>query len=580
MKLSLFCLTVMLLFFLFVPPVHAQSQRPAGDNRARTASISGRITIGGKPAVNSTVSVKEVIREIEGGKMGAVGQRFFAKVRTDTDGRYRFPGLAEGQYSIIVLSRAYISKGKCREGDSCRDVTLDDGEALENVDFTFVRGGVITGRVVDAEDRPVIASEVLLLRVNEKGGPEAGYIFGGDQAMETDDRGVYRLYGLPAGRYIIGVGGGRFYFRAMTRLPVTFYPDVTDQKQAKVIEVKEAEVVENIDIRIAPTRKTYEALGRVVDADNGQAIPNARLHCETVSENEAWMEGNSRTVITNDQGQFTMTGLISGRYELKILNDWEETVGYYCEKTLFVVNDRDVSALEIKAIRGSMASGIVVVAGVTDPAIKLKLRQAIVFASILGDRDPAIADGPAFSNVGNSSSKIGAEGVFRFNGLPPGKLVFRLYGYGIIPFMINRIERDGATINHPIEIRRGERVENLQIVVDYANGSIRGQVKIVGGNLPQGWRLQVYASRKGTYEKSYGLPPFISEGGYGQVDEKGRFLIERLAPGDYEVGVNAVGRNNADGAEAVKQRATINNGTETSVTITYDPTRRRQEEKQ
>jgi len=155
---------------------------------------------------------------------------------------------------------------------------------------------------------------------------------------------------------------------------------------------------------------------------------------------------------------------------------------------------------------------------------------------------------------------------------------------GLCSRHFNRIERDGAQINHVIEIRRGEHVENLRIIVDYANGSIRGQVKIVGGSLPQGWRLQVYASRTGASEKSGGFPLFQSSG-FVRVDESGRFLIEGLSPGEVEIEVTAVVPNNADGgerssgAEAVRQRVTVNNDVATSVTINFDPSRRRQEEK-
>src|SRR5262249_41181412 len=141
-------------------------------------------------------------------------------------------------------------------------------------------------------------------------------------------------------------------------------------------------------------------------------------------------------------------------------------------------------------------------------------------------------------------SKISADGGFRFNGVPPGKLMFHGLGPGYdgpgrIPFTFNRIERDGAQVSHVIEIRRGEHVENLRIILDYSNVSIRGQVKIVGASLPQGWRLKVYASRIGASEKSGGFLLFQSSG-FVRVDESGRFLIEGLAPGEVEIEVTAV----------------------------------------
>ena len=78
--------------------------------------------------------------------------------------------------------------------------------------------------------------------------------------MDTDDRGVYRFYGLPAGvssqRGRRGISGRAYHnnFR-------TYYPDATDQSQAKIIEVKEGAEVTNIDIRLGVGKDTYEAVG-------------------------------------------------------------------------------------------------------------------------------------------------------------------------------------------------------------------------------------------------------------------------------------------------------------------------------
>jgi protocatechuate 3,4-dioxygenase beta subunit len=580
MRLSLLLLSITFSFHL------APAQVPQRDNRPRTASISGRVTIGGKPAPNAVVMVEEFGRGSEGGAKvlaGSVVQpRIFAKVRTDGEGRYRFMGLAEGQYFLRALSRAYTSKVEREEDGNGQQVTLDDGEARENVDFAFVRGGVITGRVIDAEGRPLIATGLQLLPVNEKGEPRENPGFDLWDILETDDRGVYRLYGLPAGRYILGGGGERWYSRAAGRLPFTFHPDVSDRKQAKIIEVREGEVVENIDIRVGVARKTYEAVGRVIDAETGQPVPLVRLYFQSVRENEESMTSIDRNTVADEQGRFKITGLITGPYELRTVNYWMESSEYYSERTRFTVDDADVSGLEVKASRGATLSGVIAVEGAADPAVKSKLQQTMLSVSVMTVRE-GIMDGSRYNHAGGGNAKIDANGAFRTSGLPPGKVTFHLRGYGRSPFEINRIERAGAPIDRPIEIGRGERIDNLRIVVDYASGSIRGQIKIAGGALPQGWRLHVSASRVKAAEEAGELRPFQTEGGYSLVDDKGRFLLERLAPGEYEVSVNAFVRNNANGGqeqapvEAVKQRVAVSDGAETPVTIAFDPARKRKE---
>src|SRR5262249_39214988 len=162
-----------------------------------------------------------------------------------------------------------------------------------------------------------------------------------------------------------------------------------------------------------------------------------------------------------------------------------------------------------------------------------------------------------------------------------GELTFSVEAAGSTPFWINRIERGGAPINRAIEIRRGEQIENLRIVVDYANGSIRGQVKILGGELPPNWQLNVAAERVAPSASFEGLPPFSRGGISGQIDEKGRFRIEPLVPGEYEVLVSASIMSNLGGrgagVEPPIQRVTVIGGQETTVTITFDPNRGRQD---
>jgi plasmid stabilization system protein ParE len=47
-------------------------------------------------------------------------------------------------------------------GDTGKTVTIAEGETVEKIDFSLVRGGVITGRVTDADGAPVIGQRINL----------------------------------------------------------------------------------------------------------------------------------------------------------------------------------------------------------------------------------------------------------------------------------------------------------------------------------------------------------------------------------------------------------------------------------
>ncbi|MGH9835835.1 MAG: carboxypeptidase regulatory-like domain-containing protein [Blastocatellia bacterium] len=578
-------LTRLLILVLAIFPAFGNNltQTPQRDNRPRTASISGRVTVGGKPVANAVVMVVEVDPQSRNEWSFVFGgespHRAFIKVRTDGEGRYHATGLTEGAYVIRALSKAYVPSKNSPEFDTSRSVTLDEGEARDNVDLALIRGGVITGRVVDAEDRPLVGGYLQLTLLDENGRPSGGFYFDNWEILRTDDRGVYRLYGLAAGRYILSAGGEGAYSRAGRSYPKTFHPDATDEKQAKVIEVKEGVEVTDIDIRLGVARQTYEAAGRVIDAETGQPLPQVQVMCMEARDKEGLGGRTSREMTTDDQGRFQFTGLAFGRYDLVLSNRRSGSGEHYSEVVRFELSDADVSGLELKAIRGSTVSGIVVLEGVGDPAVKAKLQQASVSVHVVGRREPG-ADGPAYLGRGHAITKIAGEGGFRLTGAPPGMASFYVGGPQENIFWIKRIEHNGAEINSGFEIRQGEQITGVRIVLAYANGSIRGQVEIAGGQLPEGWQLHIQTAPIGTAEGRENYPAFRTGWGYTMADEKGRFVIERLVAGEYDLTLHVMVRvsqhdwSSAPGMKEIKQRVTVTGGAETPVKITLDPARK------
>src|SRR5262245_1884493 len=98
-RYSLNLISIPSILLLIVFSQYARAQTPQRDNRPRTASISGRVTIGGKPAVNAVVTVSETDLKTDADGAEAPIPRQ-VKARTDGDGRYLAGGLAEGRYVV------------------------------------------------------------------------------------------------------------------------------------------------------------------------------------------------------------------------------------------------------------------------------------------------------------------------------------------------------------------------------------------------------------------------------------------------------------------------------------------------
>src|SRR5438045_7997757 len=77
----------------------------------------------------------------------------------------------------------------------------------------------------------------------------------------TDDRGIYRIFGVPPGNYRVAAGQreesnfGSRTERAAYRL--TFHPAAADISQASIIEVTEASEATNVDIAVGRTVTKY-----------------------------------------------------------------------------------------------------------------------------------------------------------------------------------------------------------------------------------------------------------------------------------------------------------------------------------
>ena len=555
----------------------ASAQTPQRDNRPRTASISGRVTIAGKPAANAVITIVEDDLKPDPGE-SELRIPFQSKTRTDGEGRYLVGGLAEGRYSVCAVLKAFVAADSSNNHRLTRTVSLDEGEAREKIDFALIRGGVITGKVVDVEGAPLVARFVQLYIVDEQG-RKLRYEDLIYETAVTDDRGVYRIYGLPPGRYVVSAGGEGWGGGPKFRL--TYHPDTTDEKQARIIEIKEGSEVTDVDIRLGSARKTYEAAGRVVDKETGKPVPRIYVSCSSKPEKDEYNSAYSTTAIADGQGGFKCSGLPPGRYRAVLMDHLSES-DYTGDVAEFEITSDNVSGVEVKAYLGASVSGFVVIEG-GGSAARNQLQSIAVHPRVTPLSDAAgDANGRLSVYQFFKPARINADGSFISKGLQAGGVAFWLVNYSENQLRIKRIERDGVEVKDVIEVRRGEKVTGVRIVVYQPQGQIRGQIDIAGGPLPEGWRLEAYARQPeptGELKSGARMPVSVDETWRrASVDEKGRFVIERLPAGEYDLFITLVklranGSREGVNLPGLKRRVTVREDGETSVTLTLDKSR-------
>src|SRR5712692_4198524 len=500
----------------------ARSASPVQDPK-ESGTITGHVTVDGKPArgvvVIAAPSVpSDTAKAIE--RMFSLSKS--PKAETDSEGRYRLEGLPAGSYEIAPSAPTLVSLSN----EPGQKVSVAGGATAEGIDFSLSRGGVITGKITDSEGHPLIGEGVSLKGADPS---KPGALFSGaDQRMlSTDDRGIYRIFGIRPGRYLVSTGNSRNpMFGLLLKRPKnvqTYYPGVTDEARAKFIEVTAGSEASGVDIRLVAADKGFTVSGRVIDAETGKPIPDAMVAYSPStpqarpddSQHEDFSGVPGGITTTNARGEFRLESLAPGNYgaHVESMGILTGAGGFYADPLNFEVQSANVDKLEIKVHQGASISGVVVVEKADTADVFNQLVPFMLYATV--------SDGPG------SAARVAADSSFRISGLKPGRVKIGPLPYGAQKFSLLRIERDGVEQPDGIEIQPNERITGVRVIMIPANCIIRGHVTIVGG--PQNSTVWVNARPLNDVTSA-------SEG--SRVDAKGDFVIENIGPGEYEVEVS------------------------------------------
>jgi hypothetical protein len=503
------------------------------------STVSGKVTLKGKPAPRVVVGLRS-------SEPSQVDPTF--KATTDQDGKYRITGVPEGRYLIAPVAPAFVVSDL--NNPIGQTVIISAGDNVEGINFDLIRGGVITGKVTDAEGHPIIEQGVNLVSADDSRSGPPNYFRG----FQTDDRGIYRIFGIRPGRYKVSVGAPSVYRgggRGRRALPMTFYPDTNDAAKAAVIEIAEGAEATKIDIILSRPPAGFVVSGRVVEGETAKPVPNVTISLSRITVIDASStssEGGGTDVRSNADGGFRLEKLPAGKYSISIQPGPESNL-IANEITVDVV-DQDVSGVLIKTSTGASLSG------------------TVVFERSSGAPRPSWISAVSSTESSGASkhAEIKPDGSFRIGGLPAGNVTFSVGSWtqtgNAKPITIARVERDGVVQPNGVQLQNGEHVSGIRIVAAYSSGSIRGVVKVENGTLPPSAHLVVSLSKVGDTN----TPP----GGGTAADARGHFLIEGLASGNYELTVIVYIPEGRQRPRRTKQLVTVTDGAATDVMVTID----------
>jgi hypothetical protein len=182
-------------------PVPPQGQGLSGQQPARdaqnlpavgTGEIGGTIMLegAGSPVRHARVSLNGA--ELRGGRSTV----------TDDQGRFSFTVLPAGHFTLSASKPSYvtITYGAKKPGRPGTPIDLAAGQKLDKLVMQMPKGSVLAGIVVDETGEPSPQTQVramrYVLQTGDKTLQQAGQ-------AQTDDRGMYRIFGLLPGDYVV-----------------------------------------------------------------------------------------------------------------------------------------------------------------------------------------------------------------------------------------------------------------------------------------------------------------------------------------------------------------------------------------
>jgi protocatechuate 3,4-dioxygenase beta subunit len=247
------------------------------------------------------------------------------QAQTSEDGRFVFDAVAPGTYRLDVQKSGFAplaEPGRAPTTEVIAGKTTD-------VALTLQKGGVIAGKVLDAQGEPL--ADVRMMAMRRINGPARMRAQASGAMLlvpapvtgpqQTNDLGEFRIAGLAPGEYYVAAmpnatmmfgGPGVSPSPTGKANTTTYYPGTNDQAAAQPVNVAAGETVYNIvfSLQSAPG---FQISGRVVD-ENGAPVVGAVLML--MPERPNGFMGPPGHASTNQDGRFTFTDVPSATYRI------------------------------------------------------------------------------------------------------------------------------------------------------------------------------------------------------------------------------------------------------------------------
>ena len=230
---------------------------------------------------------------------------------SNSKGEYEISNLPLGAYLLTVGNTPYVLS----DGIAGTFMQIEINSAgVTTTDISLTEGGVATGCVEYISKQPAIERQVIYENTNLM---LSGFsLMSFRDAVTTNDKGCFRVYGLPSGKYKVGIGKPVNGLSTDLSAPFSpiYYPGVQRGADAQLIEITAGQEQSLGTLIIKNQARTNSIRGTFIDSATGDPVPN--LSFQLVRYVEGVINGIS-TLKSNEAGEFQVENQALGRYRIQ-----------------------------------------------------------------------------------------------------------------------------------------------------------------------------------------------------------------------------------------------------------------------
>jgi hypothetical protein len=455
-------------------------------------------------------------------------------VATGPDGKFTFKDILAGSYRVAVTADGFVRQeyGQRTTNGQGRPVFVIADQTLKDISVRLIGTATVSGRVLDENGQPATGAPVQLLRpVYSAQGRNLQAV----GVAAVDDRGDYRVFGVPPGRYYVLAGtppGGARGAVSTARFSMVYYPDAGDVAQAVPVDAKSASEG-RADMKVRRLTRTHSVRGRVIDATGAGLPANLAINLVYRFLNSSGPAGSAQG-FNPAAGAFEIQNVFPGEYlvqaslpaQAQVQSLETDPVALAARQAAQAtrptalasirVVDADVEGVVLTLSTGVTTTGRFTLEGQPIAALpnlnQIRLLLPLPVPTITGSAPVAFPPD--------------ADGNFQVVGLREGEYRVQVAPLGTIPgFYVKSVRYGGADILGSLFKFTGSGSGTFEVVMRAGAGQVSGTVtdarfQPVPGN--QVFAVPAQRGRTDLYRTSI-------------TDQAGRFSITGLAPGAYTI---------------------------------------------